>query len=76
MILVDESKNVMKKLICIIAFAPLLFACGANDNKNEVENYPTYDTLEGTEHINDSARRSMDSEGEIRHNVDSDQDGR
>ncbi len=59
----------------IIALASLFAACGAADDKNEYENYPTYDTTNTTNHLNDSTTNDMRSEGELRHNIDSDGDG-
>ena len=45
----------MRKLILVAAVGALAFACGARDNKNKAENYPTYDTSQATNRINDSA---------------------
>ena len=61
----------MKKILLGSAFVILIAACGTNDNKNEVENYPTYDTAKTTDHINDStSSQDMQSEGDLRHNID------
>lgn len=44
----------MKKILFLAALAAnLLLACGQKDNKNEAEPYPTYDTTQTMERIND-----------------------
>ena len=53
----------------------LLAGCGAQDDKNEAENYPTYDTTKTPAHMNDStSSQDIQSEGDLRHNIDSDRD--
>ena len=63
-------KNERMKIRLFYLTALVLAACGTTDNKNEAENYPTYDTTEQTDHINDSSGRNMNTEGELRHNRD------
>ena len=66
----------MKKYCLAVAVALLTFACGAGDDKNEAENYPTYDTTNEVNTINDTTTSGdMRSEGELRFNIDSDGDG-
>jgi hypothetical protein len=65
----------MKIFVCAGAILLALTSCGTTDNKNEVENYPTYDTTETTDHINDSSGRTQSSEGNLRHNTDHEESG-
>jgi hypothetical protein len=59
----------------LVTLILLFAACGANDQKNEAENYPTYDTSDVPLHVNDStASQDMQGEGGLRHNIDSDGD--
>ncbi len=61
----------MKKTLLWPVLAMIIASCGTNDNKNEAENYPTYDTAKVTEHINDStSSQDIQSEGDLRHNID------
>jgi hypothetical protein len=63
----------MKKafLILCLPVALLTFSeCATKDTKNEVENYPTYDTTQKMETINDTiSDEGAYGEGEDRHNV-------
>ncbi len=54
----------MKKLFLLSlgALAALaMSSCGAKDNKNEVENYPTYDTTANMENINNGTPENSSS---------------
>jgi hypothetical protein len=42
----------MKSVLLAAVFTVMLCGCGAKDNKNEVENYPTYDTNARMENLN------------------------
>ena len=67
-------KKEMKRIM-LLPLAAFLMACGANDNKNDNGNYPTYDTTQAPMHINDSTSgRNMQNQGDLRHNIDSDGD--
>ena len=71
----------MKNLIIIFFVSCLVGACGNNNkteepNLKETENYPTYDTTQKPDRINDSVSDGgMRSGGDLRHNVDDNQDG-
>jgi hypothetical protein len=66
-----KKKTLMNRLLMFFALGLALAACGTHDNKNEVENYPTYDTAQRTEHINDSVSSDgMRSGGNLRNNID------
>ena len=62
----------MKKLtiIFLAPFLMLLASCGARDDKNKEENYPTYDTTDQTNIINDSSNAEQHGEGGLRYNLD------
>jgi hypothetical protein len=63
--------------LLLLAFTAVLCSCGARDDKNQVENYPTYDdTAKKVDAVNDSSNASQHGEGEIRHNVDANENGR
>jgi hypothetical protein len=48
-----------------------LAACGARDDKNKHENYPTYDTTDKVDTKNDPKNEdAMHGQGDLRHNVD------
>jgi hypothetical protein len=54
----------MKKTILIILATGaiiLLSSCGAKDNKNELEHYPTYDTTQKMENLNNGNPDSSSS---------------
>jgi hypothetical protein len=64
----------------LLPFAPLvlgaclLHACGARDDKNEVHNYPTYDTTRQVDNKNDTKNpEAINAEGDLRHNLDSEE---
>jgi hypothetical protein len=65
----------MKKLMIGLMTAGLFSACGARDDKNKTENYPTYDTTVKTENINDSGSAQMHGSGDKRHNLDESETG-
>jgi hypothetical protein len=56
--------------ILIFTSALGISACGARDDKNETENYPTYDTTRQANTINDSSNAQQHGEGNLRHNID------
>ena len=65
----------MKKTFILSGLVLALCACGARDDKNETENYPTYDTTEKMEKINDPKNDSAQhGSGNLRHNIN-DHDG-
>lgn len=59
------------KLIPLAALALLLGACGARDDKNKHENYPTLDTTEKQGNMNDPKNPgAINGEGDMRHNIE------
>jgi hypothetical protein len=62
----------MKKIIySLFIVVPLLTGCGTKDTKNEAENYPTYDTTQKMENLNNAKNdTSQATEGDMRHNID------
>jgi hypothetical protein len=63
----------MKKitLITSLTLSVILVACGARDDKNKVENYPTYDTTQPVDPKNDDKNPDAgNAEGDLRHNMD------
>ncbi len=66
-----------KYTLLLFAFTAALCSCGARDDKNQVENYPTYnDTARKTDAVNDSDNASQTGAGNLRHNVDANENGR
>jgi hypothetical protein len=66
-----------KYSLLLIAFLTVFCSCGARDDKNQVENYPTYDdTSRKADAVNDSSNASQHGEGNLRHNVDANENGR
>jgi hypothetical protein len=52
----------------------VLTSCGARDNKNEAESYPTYDTTEKAEEKNYTKNPEADNaQGDLRHNTEHEQ---
>jgi len=62
--------------ILITTATLLAVACGgARDDKNEVENYPTYDTTRKPNTVNDSTSGTQHEGGNPRHNIDDHKNG-
>jgi hypothetical protein len=49
-----QKKNTMKKIMipALSLLCMLVTGCGAKDDKNEAEKYPTYDTTSRMENLN------------------------
>jgi hypothetical protein len=62
----------MKKSILFAAAAAAVFtvSCGARDDKNKVESYPTYDTTSRPHNLNDSTGENYNGSHDMRHNID------
>jgi hypothetical protein len=70
----------MKKIFMTVAVCCLMSSCGNSDkphnDSKQTENYPTYDTTNKPDHINDSVSKGgMRSGGDLRHNVDANNNG-
>jgi hypothetical protein len=72
-LIAEHVKKPDMKKISILFLATVfvtLVSCGTRDDKNEVENYPSYDTTDKPARINDSSAAEQHGEGELRHNID------
>jgi hypothetical protein len=61
----------MRNTFLFLAVLFLSSACGARDEKNEAESYPTTDTSQSMEKINDKGTDTSEyGKGDHRHNID------
>jgi hypothetical protein len=64
-----------KKIMFLVPLLILLIsACGAGDDKNKTDYYPTYDTTREVNQINDSGNADQFGSGGLRHNINDNKD--
>jgi hypothetical protein len=71
LLVILPQKNNMGRTLAILSVIWMMAGCGAKDNKNEVQNYPTYDTTQKMENLhNGEPDSSMNNKNNGEGNVE------